>query len=135
MRLPRLLVLALSIFCSGCAVHGVVVNKTHQPSPASSGAADGSYRIDLRGPDKVVHSQLVSPAVFAAYQIGDDFDASLSLAAMSRRNLTKREQKKAAALLAQLSEERSRQASRQMLSETAAHITLRPEMLAETEAF
>ena len=66
MRLPRLLILALSVFCSGCAVHGVVVNKTYQPSPASSGAAEGTSRIDLRGPDKVVQSQLVSPAVFAA---------------------------------------------------------------------
>ena len=54
---------------------------------------------------------------------------------MSRRNLTKREQKNAAALLVQLSQERSRQASRQMLNETAAHVILRPEMLAETEAF
>ena len=53
---------------------------------------------------------------------------------MSRRNLTKREAK-SAALLTQLSEEHSRQASRQMLNGTAAHITLRPEMLAETEAF
>ncbi len=108
MRLPRLLILALSVFCSGCAVHGVVVNKTYKPSPASSGAAEGFYRIDLRGPDKVVHSQLVSRALFAAYQVGDDFDASVSLAAMSRRNLTKREQK-AAALLVQQSQERSRQ--------------------------
>ena len=112
----------------------MVVNKNYQPSPASSGAAEGTYRIDLRGPDKVVQSQLVSPAIFAAYQIGDDFDASLSLAAMSRRNLRKRELK-TAALLAQLSEEHSRQANRQMLNGTAAHITLRPEMLAETEAF
>ena len=53
---------------------------------------------------------------------------------MSRRNRTKREEK-AVVLLAQLSEERSRQASRQTLNGTAAHITLQPEMRSETEAF
>lgn len=65
------------------AARGVVVNKTFRPTPLShSLGVDGIYRLELRGEDKKVRRQMVTKAVFLAYEIGDKFDEQARPAAI-----------------------------------------------------
>jgi hypothetical protein len=57
------------------AVRGVVVNKTYRATPLShSLGVDGIYKLEVRDADHKVRRQMVTRALFLAYEIGDAFD-------------------------------------------------------------
>jgi hypothetical protein len=71
----RFLALIVSGFLLGsCAYQGVVVDKTSRELPFSETVgAPGSFAFMLRDSTGAVHRQLVTPEVFASYNVGDFF--------------------------------------------------------------
>lgn len=133
-----LLLLTLTAFLGGGSIHGVVVNKTFKPLPvAHSLGMDGIYRLELREADQTVHRQMVSRAVFLAYEIGDEFDDRVPPEEARRRNLARREKEKAAVRLAELAKEQAEEeaAERSIPDSRLAQLFLRQDMLPETEGF
>lgn len=129
-----LLPLLLGGLLSSCAVQGVVTNKTFQSLPCShSTGVDGIYRLELQTAGKSTQRQMVQRNIFAAYEIGDEFNPSVPLSEMRRRNLARREAAREAELWAL--REKEMQARRAAANNSAARIFLRPEMMPETEAF
>jgi hypothetical protein len=75
MRLISTLCLLTALFFAGCAYEGTVVRKEYRPLPFSySLGIDGIYKFELRDRAGRIHSQLVTPLVFANYEIGDYFN-------------------------------------------------------------
>ncbi len=75
MRFTTVLSLCLAAFLSGCAIQGVVVEKRFRPLPFSDSlGVDGIYNFQLRDAQGLIHSQMVTPGVFALYEVGDYFD-------------------------------------------------------------
>ncbi len=65
----------LAAFVSGCAYQGVIVAKRSHAAPfPNSLGIDGIYDFDLRDAAGQVHSQMVPPYVFFAYDVGDYFN-------------------------------------------------------------
>ena len=129
-----LLPLLLGGLLSSCASQGVVKNKTFQPLPCShSTGVEGIYRFEVQTASKRTHRQMVQQDIFAAYEIGDEFNASVPLPEMRRRNLARREAAREAALWAL--REKEMEARRAAANNSAARVFLRPEMMPETEAF
>lgn len=65
----------IASFAAGCAYEGTIVRKDYRPLPFSySLGLDALYHFELRGSDGRVHSQLVTAAAFATYQVGDYFN-------------------------------------------------------------
>lgn len=128
-----LLLLTLSAFLSGGSIHGVVVEKTFKPLPlADSLGVEGIYRLDLRQPDKSVRHQMVSREIFAAYQIGDEFNDQLSVADL--RRLHEEEQEKAVAKAAESAAPKVK--PKEQVSDTRfATLFRRQDMLPESEGF
>ena len=56
---------------------GVVVQKSFKPTPLShSLGLEGIYKFEVRDEKNRVRRQMVTAAVYQAYEIGDDFDPS-----------------------------------------------------------
>jgi hypothetical protein len=136
-----LLLFALSAFLSGGNVHGVVVNKTFRPLPgAHSLGVNGIYRLELREADQAVHRQMVSRAVFVAYEIGDEFDDRVAPEEARRKNEARRAEAEETARLAQLEKQRAEEMIAQATSQSTSDKRLvrlfrRQDMLPETEGF
>jgi hypothetical protein len=65
----------VAAFGSGCAYQGVIVAKRSHAAPfPNSLGIDGIYDFDLRDAAGQVHSQMVPPYVFFAYNVGDYFN-------------------------------------------------------------
>jgi len=65
---------ACILFLSGCAFQGVVIEKRFRPLPFyDSLGMDGIYKFELRDRAGHVRTQMVTPQVFAAYEVGDYF--------------------------------------------------------------
>jgi hypothetical protein len=59
----------------GWSASGVVVNKTFRATPLThSLGVDGIYKLELRDKNNKVRRQMVTRAVFLAYEIGDEFN-------------------------------------------------------------
>ncbi len=135
-----LLLFTLSAFLSGGNVHGVVVNKTFKPIPgAHSLGVDGIYRLELCESDRTVRRQMVSRAVFQAYEIGDEFDDRVAPEEARRLNTARRAKAEEAARVAALEKQRAEE----MVEATALNapekrlvrLFRRQDMLPETEGF
>ena len=64
----------LALF-SGCAYQGVVVEKRFRPVPFSASLGlDAMYNFQLRDNAGQIHSQMVTPDVFASYRVADYFN-------------------------------------------------------------
>lgn len=75
MRFQFLVCLASAASLFGCAYEGVIVQKESNELPLyHSLGVDGSYRFSLRDSAGVLHRQIVTPEVFARYEIGDHFN-------------------------------------------------------------
>lgn len=75
MRLTFAPTLITALLLCGCANQGVVVDKFARPSPfAYSLGIDGMYTLKLKDQQGVIHSQMVTPEIYSAYQIGDYFN-------------------------------------------------------------
>lgn len=75
MRFIAALSLFFATLLSGCALKGVVVEKRFRPVACTDtlGTA-GIYNFQLRDAQGIIHSQMVTPGVFALYEVGDYFD-------------------------------------------------------------
>lgn len=74
MRRHIVICLAATAFLSGCAYQGVLVEKRFRPLPFSESlGVDAMYNFQLRDNTGQVHSQMVTPEVFASYRAGDYF--------------------------------------------------------------
>lgn len=135
-----LLLFTLSAFLGGGNVHGVVVNKTFKPIPGThSLGVDGIYRLELREADQTVYRQMVSRAVFLAYEIGDEFDDRVAPEDARRQNEARRAKAEEAARLAELEKLRA-DAVAEATSDNApgkrlVQLFRRQDMLPETEGF
>jgi hypothetical protein len=59
---------------------GVVVNKTFRSMPLTrSPGVDGIYKLELRDKNNKIRRQMVTRAVFLAYEIGDPFNELVAL--------------------------------------------------------
>lgn len=88
-----LLPLGLLLLCCGLAqaswldrlaAHGVVIEKIFRPAPFSKSLGEeqeGIYKLELRDEKNRIRSQMVSRETFFAYEIGDQFDGTISLQA------------------------------------------------------
>jgi hypothetical protein len=75
MRSNILICLIASASLSGCAYQGVIAEKRFRPIPfADSLGVDAMYNFQLRDTAGQVHSQMVTPDVFANYRVGDYFN-------------------------------------------------------------
>jgi hypothetical protein len=64
-----------AVLFSGCAYEGVVVEKRFRPVPfTESLGIDAIYNFQLRDGAGQVHSQMVTPEVFASYRVGESFN-------------------------------------------------------------
>ena len=67
--------LLAAAFLSGCAYQGIVTEKRSRPLPFyESLGMDAIYNFQLRDNAGAIHSQMVTPEVFASYRVGDRFD-------------------------------------------------------------
>ncbi|HEY5036094.1 MAG TPA: hypothetical protein VII74_03070 [Chthoniobacterales bacterium] len=131
-----LLLFTLSAFLGGGGIHGVVVDKTCRPLPvADSLGVNAIYRLDLRQPDKSVCHQMVSREIFAAYEIGDEFDDRLSIAQLHQRH--PKQEKIAQEKARPLPVEKAKTVTKQTGADdrVAAVFLRRQDMMPETEAF
>lgn len=63
------------LILSGCAYEGTVVRKEFRPLPFyDSLGIEAIYHFELRDRAGQIHSQMVTPQVFAAYEVGDYFN-------------------------------------------------------------
>ncbi len=63
------------LLLSSCAYDGTVVQKEFRPLPFSESLGiEGIYNFQLRDRAGQIHSQMVTPEVFIAYQVGDYFN-------------------------------------------------------------
>ena len=75
MRCNIIICLAVAAFLSGCAYQGVIAEKRFRPIPFSDSLGlDAMYNFQLRDTTGQVHSQMVTPDVFATYRVGDYFN-------------------------------------------------------------
>ncbi|MEP6685772.1 MAG: hypothetical protein ABJB22_03265, partial [Verrucomicrobiota bacterium] len=75
MRPTFLLNPVLAALLTGCALQGVVVEKNFRPFPfVDSVGMDAIYKFKLRDPQGHICSQMVTPEVFAQYEVGDYFN-------------------------------------------------------------
>ena len=75
MRCNIIICLAVAAFLSGCAYQGVIAEKRFRPIPFSDSLGlDAMYNFQLRDTTGQVHSQMVTPDVFANYRVGDYFN-------------------------------------------------------------
>lgn len=75
MRFTIHLCLALALLFSGCAYQGTVVKKQFRLLPFSESLGiEAIYKFELRDRAGQIHSQMVTPEVFASYQVGDYFN-------------------------------------------------------------
>ncbi len=109
------------------AARGVVVNKTFRstPLPQSLGL-DGIYRLELRDGENRVRRQMVTRAVFLAYEIGDDFNELVPPPAPRAREIAKVEE---------AVKEPLREVTLPESTNRIASLNFPQEMLPETEGF
>lgn len=75
MRRNTLTCFAVFALFSGCAYQGVVVEKRFRPVPFSASLGlDAIYNFQLRDNAGQIHSQMVTPDVFASYRVADYFN-------------------------------------------------------------
>jgi hypothetical protein len=75
MRFNILIYFLASAFLSSCAYEGVIAEKRFRPIPfPDSLGVDAMYNFQLRDTTGQVHSQMVTPDVFANYRVGDYFN-------------------------------------------------------------
>jgi hypothetical protein len=75
MRRNTLTCFAVFALFSGCAYQGVVVEKRFRPVPFSASLGlDAMYNFQLRDNAGQIHSQMVTPDVFASYRVADYFN-------------------------------------------------------------
>ena len=75
MRRNIVICLALVVLVSGCAYQGTIVEKRFRPLPFSASlGVDAMYNFQLRDNTQQIHSQMVTPDVFASYRAGDYFN-------------------------------------------------------------
>jgi hypothetical protein len=73
-RIIIILFTAAALF-SGCAYDGVIAEKRSRPLPfPDSLGLDAMYNFQLRDSTGQIHSQMVTPDVFASYRAGDYFN-------------------------------------------------------------
>jgi hypothetical protein len=73
-RLIAIFLLAAGLL-SGCAYQGVITEKRFRPLPFyESLGVDAIYNFQLRDDAGAIHSQMVTPEVFASYRVGDLFN-------------------------------------------------------------
>jgi hypothetical protein len=66
---------AAAALFSGCAYDGVIVEKRFRPLPFSESLGmDAIHNFQLRDSTGQIHSQMVTPDVFASYRAGDYFN-------------------------------------------------------------
>ncbi len=75
MRRNIVFYLAVVALLSGCAYQGTIVEKRFRPVPFSASlGVDAMYDFRLRDSAAQIHSQMVTPDVFASYRTGDYFN-------------------------------------------------------------
>ena len=75
MRFFLFIVLLAVLIFPGCAYQGKVVRKEFRALPFSESlGVDAIYTFQLRDRAGEIHSQMVTPEVFANYEVGDYFD-------------------------------------------------------------
>jgi hypothetical protein len=75
MRFNLFICLISILILSSCAYEGTVVRKDVRPLPFyDSLGIDAIYHFELRDRAGQIHSQMVTPQVFAAYEVGDYFN-------------------------------------------------------------
>lgn len=75
MHLRFAALVASCVLLGSCAYQGVVVDKSSRELPFSETVGSpGSFAFMLRDASGVVHRQLVTPEVFASYNVGDYFN-------------------------------------------------------------
>jgi hypothetical protein len=75
MRRNIFIYLAVLALVSSCAYQGTIVEKRFRPLPFSASlGVDAMYNFQLRDSTQQIHSQMVTPDVFASYRAGDYFD-------------------------------------------------------------
>lgn len=88
MRRNLVIYLAAAAFFSGCAYQGTVVEKRFRPLPfPNSLGLDAMYNFQLRDSTHQIHSQMVTPGVFANYRVGDFFNDMQSAPAHDDKEL------------------------------------------------
>lgn len=66
---------ALGLALSSCAQEGTVVRKEFRPLPfPDSLGVLGIFRFEIQDREGHIHRQMVTPAVFARYRVGDYFN-------------------------------------------------------------
>ncbi len=84
MRFNLLICLISILVLSSCAYEGTVVRKDFRELPFSESlGVEAIYHFELRDRAGQIHSQMVTPQVFAAYEVGDYFN-DLQLPANTR---------------------------------------------------
>ena len=75
MRRYIVIYLAAVALLSSCAYQGTIVEKRFRPLPFSASLGmDAMYNFQLRDSTQQIHSQMVTPDVFASYRAGDYFN-------------------------------------------------------------
>lgn len=111
------------------SARGVIVNKTFRSTPLThSLGVDGIYKFELRDKDNKVRRQMVTRAVFLAYEIGDQFD-DLAAPRKSRKADVAAQRMAAAELDA------SQAATKVAIKDRLANVHFTQDMLPETEGF
>jgi len=113
---------------------GVIVGKIFRASvPAGPSGTEGIYKLEVRDEHKKIHRQMVSYAVYRAYEIGDRFDPAAPLPSThSLRQEIAAEEKKASLAL-RVAESPPPPAMGP--PERVRHPSFTQDMLPETEAF
>jgi hypothetical protein len=75
MRLTSSLLLTVILALTGCAYEGTVVRKDFRLVPFSESLGIVAiYKFELRDKSGQIHTQMVTPEVFATYAVGDYFN-------------------------------------------------------------
>ncbi|MDQ3199579.1 MAG: hypothetical protein M3Q46_10445 [Verrucomicrobiota bacterium] len=129
------LVIIALFFCSltqaapfgSWAARGMVVKKTFRATPLShSLGVEGIYRLELRDAKNRLRRQMVTRAVYLAYEIGDDFNELVPPPSPEARELAKVKQA-VRETIAEVNEPENRN--------RVASVNFPQEMLPETEGF
>ena len=91
MALRLVAIVVLCAFLSSCAHQGVIVDKTSREYPFSESiGVGGSFAFLLKDSTGAIHRQLVTPEVFARYEIGQYFNDLQPASAGQQQQLNQR---------------------------------------------
>ncbi len=77
MRFAISVFLTIGLLLAGCAPQGTILRKEFRPLPFSESLGiPGIFRFELRDREGHIRSQMVTPEVFARYEVGEYFNDS-----------------------------------------------------------